>query len=100
MATVDGIVEGTGAAFEAKFTLPWSDEGFRLLPAHFLFDLSARMREFEAGFSLGVEQFLNVYPDYIREANAELGSLFREEDYPSTDKLREKFSVKLDQMCG
>jgi hypothetical protein len=79
-----------------KITLPWSDEGFRLLPSHFLFDLTARMREFEAGFSSGVDQFLGVYPDYIREAKAELGSLFREEDYPSAEKLREKFSVRLE----
>jgi hypothetical protein len=79
-----------------KITLPWSDEGFRLLPSHFLFDLTARMREFEAGFSSGVDQFLGVYPDYIREARAELGSLFREADYPSADKLREKFSVRLE----
>jgi hypothetical protein len=79
-----------------KITLPWSDEGFRLLPSHFLFDLTARMREFEAGFSSGVDQFLGVYPDYIREAKAELGSLFREEDYPSAGKLREKFSVRLE----
>jgi len=79
-----------------KITLPWSDEGFRLLPAHFLFDLTARMREFEVGFSSGVDHFLGVYPDYIREAKAELGSLFREEDYPSASKLREKFSVRLE----
>jgi hypothetical protein len=54
------------------------------------------MREFEAGFSSGIDQFLAVYPDYIREARAELGSLFREEDYPSVGKLREKFSVRLE----
>jgi hypothetical protein len=79
-----------------KITLPWSDEGFRLLPSHFLFDLSARMREFKSEFSSSVDQFLDVYPDYIREARAELGSLFREEDYPSASKLREKFSVRLE----
>jgi hypothetical protein len=44
-----------------KITLPWSDEGFRLLPANFYFDLMARMREFEAGFEQGVESFLRVY---------------------------------------
>src|SRR5258708_11044603 len=54
------------------------------------------MREFKADFSAGVDQFLEVYPDYIREARVELGSLFREEDYPSLDKLREKFSVNLE----
>ena len=79
-----------------KVTLPWSDEGLRLLPSHFLFDLTARMREFKSDFSAGVDQFLEVYPSYIREARAELGSLFREEDYPSVDKLREKFNVNLE----
>jgi hypothetical protein len=79
-----------------KITLPWSDEGFRLLPAHFLFDLTARMREFEGEFSSGVDQFLSVYPDYIGEARAELGSMFLEADYPSATQLREKFSVKLE----
>jgi hypothetical protein len=77
-------------------TLPWSDEGFRLLPSHFYFDLTARMREFEASFSSGVDAFLLAYPDYIREAHAELGGLFREEDYPAAEKLREKFNVRLE----
>lgn len=79
-----------------KVTLPWSDEGLRLLPSHFLFELKARMREFERDFNDGVESFLTVYPEYIREARSELGGLFREEDYPSVEKLRDKFSVKLD----
>jgi hypothetical protein len=79
-----------------KITLPWSDEGLRLLPSHFLFDLTARMREFKAEFSSDVEQFLDIYPSYIQEARAELGSLFREEDYTSVDKLRKKFNVNLE----
>jgi hypothetical protein len=79
-----------------KVTLPWSDEGLRLLPSHFLFDLTARMREFKVDFARGVDEFLEVYPSYIREARAELGSLFKEEDYPSVDKLREKFNVNLE----
>jgi hypothetical protein len=79
-----------------KITLPWSDEGFRLLPSNFYFDLMARMREFEAGFEQGVESFLAVYPQYINQVRPELNGLFREEDYPTADKLREKFGVKLE----
>ena len=41
-----------------KITLPWSDEGFRLLPSNLYFDLTTRMREFEASF----EQELLVVP--------------------------------------
>lgn len=79
-----------------RVTLPWSDEGLRLLPSHFLFELKAKMREFEREFNDGIESFLLVYPEYIREARSELGGLFREEDYPTAEKLRDKFSVNLD----
>jgi hypothetical protein len=79
-----------------KITLPWSDEGYRLLPAHFYFELTTKMREFELTFTQQVEEFLAVYPSYIEQVRPELNGLFREEDYPSTDKLRNKFGVKLE----
>jgi hypothetical protein len=79
-----------------KITLPWSDEGFRLLPSNFYFGLMERMREFEASFEQGVESFLGVYPQYIDQVRPELNGLFREEDYPSAEKLRTKFGVKLE----
>jgi hypothetical protein len=79
-----------------KITLPWSDEGYRLLPAHFYFELTTKMREFEQAFSQQVEEFLAVYPSYIDQVRPELNGLFREEDYPSTEKLRNKFGVRLE----
>jgi hypothetical protein len=39
------------------------------------------MREFEASFEQGVENFLQVYPQYIEQVRPELNGLFREEDY-------------------
>ncbi|HVU45613.1 MAG TPA: hypothetical protein VHD85_05795 [Terracidiphilus sp.] len=79
-----------------KITLPWSDEGYRLLPAHFYFELTTKMREFEQAFAQQVEEFLAIYPSYIEQVRPELNGLFREEDYPSTDKLRNKFGVRLE----
>ncbi len=79
-----------------KITLPWSDEGYRLLPAHFYFELTAKMREFEQAFTQQVEEFLAVYPSYIEQVRPELNGLFREEDYPSAEKLRNKFGVRLE----
>ena len=79
-----------------KITLPWSDEGYRLLPAHFYFDLTTKMREFEQAFAQQVDEFLTVYPNYIEQVKPELNGLFREEDYPSKEKLRNKFGVKLE----
>jgi hypothetical protein len=79
-----------------RITLPWSDEGYRLLPAHFYFELTAKMRGFEQVFTQQVEDFLAVYPSYIEQVRPELNGLFREEDYPSAEKLRSKFGVRLE----
>ena len=54
------------------------------------------MRECEATFERKVEDFLALYPNYIEQIRPELNGLFREEDYPSVDKLRSKFGVKLE----
>jgi hypothetical protein len=79
-----------------KITLPWSDEGYRLLPAHFYFELTSKMREFEENFDRQVEDFLATYPSYIQQVKPELNGLFREEDFPSIEKLRSKFGIKLE----
>jgi hypothetical protein len=79
-----------------KITLPWSDEGFRLLPAHFYFEMTTQMRLFERTFSQRVEEFLAVDPSYIEQVRPELNGLFREEDYPSVEMLRSKFEIKLE----
>jgi len=79
-----------------KITLPWSDEGYRLLPAHFYFQLTTQVREFEAAFARSVDEFLEIYPSYIEQVRPELNGLFREEDYPSVEKLRGKFGLKLE----
>ncbi len=79
-----------------KITLPWSDEGYRLLPAHFYFQLTTQIREFEAAFARSVDEFLEIYPSYIEQVRPELNGLFREEDYPTVEKLRGKFGLKLE----
>src|ERR1700739_3742570 len=79
-----------------KITLPWSDEGYRLLPAHFYFELTTKMREFEQAFVQQAEEFLALCPSYIEQIRPVLIGLFREENYPTTDKLRNKFGVRLE----
>ena len=79
-----------------KITLPWSDEGYRLLPAHFYFDWTEQMRKYEAEFERLVEDFLTVYPQYIEQVRPGLNGLFSQDDYPSTEKLRNKFGIKLE----
>jgi len=73
-------------------TLPWLDQGQRLLPVAGYFDyckwLSAKKREFDAQ----VAQFIDEYPAAKDAARSLLNGLYNEADYPSVERLREKFS--------
>jgi hypothetical protein len=79
-----------------QITLPWSDDGYRLLPAHFYFEITRQMREFERIFWSGVEEFLEVYPTYVERDRPELVGLFEQDDYLLVEKLRKKFGLKFE----
>jgi hypothetical protein len=79
-----------------QITLPWSDEGYRILPSNLYFELSNKMREFEQEFYAAVQAFVAEYPSYIQQVQPALNGLFRAEDYPEPSKIREKFDLKLE----
>lgn len=79
-----------------KVTLPWSDEGYRILPASLYFQLSEQMKGFERQFDTAVDEFLDEYPAYIEQVRPALSGLFRAEDYPDAHKIREKFELRLE----
>lgn len=79
-----------------KITLPWSDEGYRILPASLYFQLAGQMKEFERQFYTAVDEFLAEYPVYIEQVRPALSALFRPEDYPDAQQIRNKFEIRLD----
>lgn len=83
-------------AYFYQLTLPWSDEGYRILPANLYFELSQKMAEFEHAFHSAVTLFLAEYPSYIEQVRPALNGLFRAEDYPDPAKIREKFELRLE----
>lgn len=86
-----------------KVTLPWSDEGYRLLPSHLYFEFTNQMSEFKTGYEQLVREFLDAYPTYREQARTNLGLLYRDSDYPDWSKLTEKFDLTTDILpipCG
>lgn len=73
-------------------TLPWEDNGYRVLPAAAYMDHTERMRDLSNRFSPAVETLAQQFGQLVEEAKVRLGGLFRPEDYPSTEELRSKFS--------
>ncbi len=49
-----------------KITLPWTDEGYRLLPANLYFDLTARMRE-----TAQIDR-IELYGAHVEESDPEI----------------------------
>lgn len=76
-------------------TLPWFDNGGRMLPAANYFSYVQKIDELRNEFTQEVYKFLNLYPGYKDEAQTRLNGMFAEEDYPDPDKLTGKYSLAI-----
>jgi hypothetical protein len=86
-----------------KMTLPWSDEGFRLLPSESYFEFTQQFSEFKVTFDQLVREFIDAYPGYCEKARPILGGLHRDSDYPDIEELLAKFDLRTDIVpipCG
>lgn len=90
-------IESRARTAHYDMTLPWSDDGPRILAARGLAGYNAAMRALQAEFSAAVDSFVAGYPQFRADAQAELGSLFNPGDYPdaATVGARFRFDFKL-----
>jgi hypothetical protein len=75
-------------------TLPWDDNGYRVLPAAAYMDHAEKMRTLSKRFETAVDILARHFLSLIDQARTRLGGLFREADYPTPDELRAKFSFE------
>jgi hypothetical protein len=80
-----------------KNTLPWKDNGDRLLTRRMFTKFMEEHGRLRDAFTNEVEQFLEQgYPAAKERARFRMGALFNADDYPSADTLRRKFYVAMD----
>jgi hypothetical protein len=75
-------------------TLPWDDNGYRVLPAAAYLDHTEKMRALSNRFTPAVETLVSQFGQLVEEAKVRLGGLFRIGDYPAPEELRSKFSFE------
>jgi hypothetical protein len=75
-------------------TLPWDDNGYRVLPAAAYMEHTQRMRELANQFTPAVEVLAQQFEQLVAEAKGRLGGLFRADDYPTPQELGSKFSFE------
>jgi hypothetical protein len=78
-----------------KYTLPWFYNGVAILPTANYLSYEGEMQSLKAEFDGKVNQLLRDYAMLIEEAKINLGTLFKPEDYPLTERdLRSKYKVE------
>jgi len=75
-------------------TLPWADKGQRLLPTKLFMEYKQTMNGYEQTFEFMCDNFFAEYPRLVAEAPSNLGTMYRADDYPELDAVRQKFGFR------
>lgn len=78
-----------------ELTLPWQDDGFRILPAAMFLKYTEAMREARTEFESAVKGLIKEYPNLVAGAAKRLGGLFKSNLFPSATELSYKFPYSL-----
>lgn len=89
-----GRLEGRIREFHYKLTLPWGDNGDRILPATVYMDYVNGLRKLSSEYEMATSEFVNEYPRLVQEARTMLGTMYDPADYPGTDDIARRFVVK------
>ena len=78
-----------------KETMPWDDNGCRLITTRRYLQTMDQAAKYEQRFNALVNAFLGVYQTEISKQAFENGALFDRSEYPSEDEVRAKFRFAL-----
>ena len=93
---LDNIVKfaANARAWHNVNTLPWSDNGLRLLPVENFLRYKERLSELEQEYNTLVQDFLTSYPNLVDAAAFQLGTLFDRSEYPEAEDIAGKFRFR------
>lgn len=77
-----------------KFTLPWADKGERLLTTALFMDYKKFINDAEFKFEQLCDNFYTAYPQLLADAPANLKGLYKAEDYPSLEEVKQRFGFR------
>lgn len=76
-------------------TLPWSDNGVRVIRSASFLDYSQGFKKFKDEFDAAVDAFIDAYPQAVARASLHLNSLFNKQDYPDVEEVRRRFASRM-----
>ena len=75
-------------------TLPWMDDGARILPAAAFDKYTADLRAIRFQFETAVAEFVSNYSNYVADARRRLGDMYHAEEYPEPAQIEAKFKFE------
>ena len=87
-------IAGAARLYLYAQTLPWGDNGDRVLMSSNYFAFSTRMREYEVAFKDAVDTLVEKYNEFVDRARFRLNSMFVESDYPDVSEIQDKFNMR------
>jgi hypothetical protein len=85
-------------AWHISQTLPWSDNGLRLLPMSNFMTYKQNLTTLETNYQALVDKFIIAYPNLVSAAAFQLGDLFNRDEYPEAEKIVNKFKFNVNYL--
>jgi len=86
---------GEARRYHLEQTLPWAQNGARILPSENFFPYSEKMKAVRQEWSDGVDEFVTNYDRHVAAARMRLGDLFNSAEYPTKAAVKGAFSFDL-----
>lgn len=79
--------------FNYSNTLPWGDNGDRILPTEKYFEYVLGIGKLKMEFTELTDQFVQEYENEKQRSQRRLNTMYKESDYPPSEHLRRKFAI-------
>jgi hypothetical protein len=81
--------------YHNEMTLPWANKGARLLPVKLMLEYKQHITNMRIAYETMCNNFYAQYPSIVANARNNLQAMFKAEDYPTLDEVKEKFGFNL-----
>lgn len=88
-------IAGNARNYTMQVTLPWLNDGVRIIPVDIYLEYAQKMSEYKSQFNQAVDKLLTEYQAIVNQARLDLNGLFKESDYPSQEAIRHKYAFKV-----
>lgn len=82
-------------AMHKEYTLPWEEDGSRIINVSMFTKYVDEMRELEKEWDKATDIFVRNYNSHIEDARKLLNGLFKEGDYLDASEVRGKFKLRI-----